>query len=62
MMCFILPYPWIWNLEENLNFNTLIEKDYGVTIELVSLVSNIKKKVSSVLDSFLSFMKKYEEK
>jgi len=46
-------------LEFSLSFNTLIKKDYGVTIELVSLVSNVKKKVSSVLDSFLSFMKKY---
>ncbi len=45
--------------EFSLSFNTLIEKDYGVTIELVSLVFNIKKKVSSVLDSFLSFIKKY---
>jgi hypothetical protein len=44
------------------SFNTLIKKEYGVTIVLMSLVSNIKKKMSSVLDSFLSFMKKYEEK
>jgi hypothetical protein len=44
-------------LEFSPSFNTLIEKDYGAIIELLSLVSNIKKKVSSVLDFFFFYEK-----
>jgi hypothetical protein len=33
-----------------------------VTLELICLASNIRKEVSIVLDSFLSLLRKYEEK
>jgi hypothetical protein len=32
-----------------------------VTFELICLASNIRKEVGRVLDSFLSFLKKYDE-
>jgi hypothetical protein len=37
-------------------------RDGNVVYELSCLASNIKKEVIKVLDSFLSFLKKYEEK
>jgi hypothetical protein len=46
--------------EEIINPSTpinLINDDYGITVELFLFASNIKKKVSSVLDSFLFFKK-----
>ncbi len=43
-------------------FQTLMEEDFSVTLELICLVSNIKKEVSIVLDSFLSLLIKYETK
>ncbi len=43
-------------------FQTLLEEDFSVTLELICLVSNIKKEVSIVLDSFLSSLRKYETK
>jgi hypothetical protein len=44
------------------SFNTLIEEDSNVAIELMSLACNIRKKMCNDLNSFLSFMKKYEKK
>jgi hypothetical protein len=43
-------------------FDNLMEKDANVVYELSCLVSNIKKEDIRVLDSFLSFLKKYENK
>jgi hypothetical protein len=43
-------------------FQTLMEEDFSVTLELICLVSNIKKEVSIVLDSFLSLLRKHETK
>jgi hypothetical protein len=40
----------------------LIDDDSIVTFELSLLASNIKRKVCGVLDSFISFFKKYEKK
>jgi hypothetical protein len=40
----------------------LIDDDSIVTFELSLLASNIKRKVCGVLDSFISFLKKYEKK
>jgi hypothetical protein len=37
-------------------------KDANVDFELSCLVSNIKKEVVGVFDTFLSLLKKYEEK
>jgi hypothetical protein len=39
-----------------------MEKDGNVVYELSCLASNIKKEIIQVLDSFLSFLKKYEER
>jgi hypothetical protein len=44
------------------SFDNLIEDDRVVTNELVVLTSNIKTEIYGVLDSFLSFLKKCEEK
>ncbi len=44
------------------SFNTLIEEDYNVVIELMSLACNIREKMCNALDSFLSFMKRYGKK
>jgi hypothetical protein len=41
------------------SFQTSMEKDSSVALELICLTSNIKKKVYMVLDYFLSFLKKY---
>jgi hypothetical protein len=38
-----------------------MEEDANVVFELSCLASNIKKEVIVVLDSFVSFFKKYEE-
>jgi len=43
-------------------FDNLMEEDGNVVYELSCLASNIKKEVVGVLDSFLSFLKKYEER
>jgi len=45
-----------------LTFNNLIEENGNVFYELSCLASNIKEEVIGVLDSFFSFLKKYEEK
>jgi hypothetical protein len=39
-----------------------MEDEYGLTNELALLPSNIKNQVYGVLDFFLSFLMKYEEK
>ncbi len=43
------------------SFQTLMEKDSCVALMLIYLASNIRKDVYIVLDSFLSFLRKYEE-
>jgi len=43
-------------------FNNLMEDDGNVVYKLSCLTSNIKKEVIQVLDFFLSFLKKYEER
>ncbi len=40
----------------------LSNDDFGVVIKLPLLVLNIKKEVRGVLDSFLSFLRRHEEK
>jgi hypothetical protein len=49
-------------LKGELSFNTLIEEDSNVVIELMSLACNIREKMCSALDSFLFFMEKYGKK
>jgi hypothetical protein len=44
------------------SFQTLMEKDFGVALELICLASNIRKEVCGVLDNFLSFLKKISER
>jgi hypothetical protein len=44
------------------SFQTLMEKDPDVALGLICLVSNIKKEVCGVLDSFFSFLKKFDGK
>jgi hypothetical protein len=39
-----------------------MEEDYGVALELICLAYNIRKVVYEVLDNFLSFLKKFNEK
>jgi hypothetical protein len=43
-------------------FDNLMEEDGNIVYELSCLASNIKKEVVQVLDFFLSFLKKYEER
>jgi len=38
-----------------------MEEDFGVALELICLAFNIKKVVCGVQDSFLSFLKKFNE-
>jgi hypothetical protein len=45
-----------------LSFESLMEDDSIIFYELFLLASNIKRKVINVLDSFLSFLKKYENR
>jgi hypothetical protein len=39
-----------------------MEKKFGVALELNCLASNIKKEVSGVVNSFLSFLKKFDKR
>jgi hypothetical protein len=39
-----------------------MEKDLDVALGLICLASNIKKVICGVLDSFSSFLKKFDEK
>jgi len=44
------------------SFDNLIEDKLGLVEELAFLACNIRKEVCVVLDSFLSFLRTYEEK
>jgi hypothetical protein len=44
------------------SFQTLMEEDFGVALELTCLASNIRKDVCGILDIFLSFLKKFDER
>jgi hypothetical protein len=48
-------------LENALSFQTLMEQDFSVALELICLACNIKKYICIVLDYFLSFLKKNEK-
>jgi hypothetical protein len=43
-------------------FDNLMEKDGNIVYQLSCLTLNIEKEVVQVLDFFLSFLKKYEER
>ncbi len=43
------------------SFQTLMEEDSSVALELICLASNIRKEVCGVLNNFLSFLKKFCE-
>jgi hypothetical protein len=43
-------------------FDNLMEEDANVVFELSCFASNMKKEIVGVLDHFISFFKKYEEK
>jgi hypothetical protein len=45
----------------NLFLNNLIEEDV-VVVELDLLASNIKREVCNILDAFISFLKKFDER
>jgi hypothetical protein len=45
-----------------LSFESLMDDDLGIPFKLASLASNISSKDFGGLDSFLSFMRKYDEK
>ncbi len=49
-------------LENAPSFKTLMEEDSNVALELICLVSNIRKEVCRVLNNFLLFLKKFDEK
>jgi hypothetical protein len=44
------------------SFQTLMEEDFGVALELICLASNIKKEICGVLDSLFSFLKRFNER
>ncbi len=62
MMSFILPFSLREEPENAPSFQTLMEEDFGMAFELICLVSNIRKKFCGVLDIFLSFLKKIDER
>jgi hypothetical protein len=39
-----------------------MEEDFNVAFELICLASNIRKEVCGVINSFLSFLKKFDER
>jgi hypothetical protein len=49
-------------LEMNPILNNLMENDAIVAIELDLLASNMKRDVYNILDSFLSFVKKFDDR
>jgi hypothetical protein len=49
-------------LEVLLSLQNLMEEEFTVVDELIFFASNIKKEVCVVLESFLSFLRKFEEK
>jgi hypothetical protein len=48
--------------KENLFLDNLMENNVVVIVELDLLASNIKREVYNVLDVFLSFLKKFDER
>jgi hypothetical protein len=44
------------------NLNQFMDDDCAITLELSLFTSNIKKEICGVLDSFLSFLRNFEEK
>ncbi len=44
------------------NLNKFMDDDFVIILELCLFTSNIKKEVCGILDSFLSFLRKYEER
>ncbi len=48
-------------LENTPSFQTSMEKDSSVALELICLAFNTRKKVCMVLHSFFSFLKKHEK-
>ncbi len=44
------------------SFQTLMQEDFGVALDLICLDSNIGKEVCGILDSFLSFLNKFDER
>ncbi len=50
------------NQENTSSFQTLMEEDFGVALELICLASNIRREVCGVLDNFLSFLKRFNER
>jgi hypothetical protein len=42
--------------------NQFMDNDFVIILELSLFIFNIKKKVCGVLDSFLSFLRKYEKR
>jgi len=49
-------------LKNTPSFQTLMKKDFGVALELICLAFNIRKEVCGILDSFLYFLKKFDER
>jgi hypothetical protein len=47
---------------DSATFDNLMEEDGNVVYELSCFASNVKKEIIQVLDSFLSFLKEYEER
>jgi hypothetical protein len=39
-----------------------MQEDFGVALDLICLASNIRKEVCGILDSFLSFLNKFDER
>jgi hypothetical protein len=49
-------------LENAPSFQTLMEEDFGVALELICLVSNIRKEVCGFLNNSFLFFKTFDEK
>jgi hypothetical protein len=49
-------------LENAPSFHTPMEEDFGVALELICLASNIRIEVCEVIDIFISFLKKFDER
>ncbi len=44
------------------SFQTIMEEDFDVAFELIYLALNIRKEVCGIFNSFLSFLKKFDER
>jgi hypothetical protein len=44
------------------SFQTLMEENFDVAFELICLAFNIRKEVCGIFNSFLSFLKKFDER